>query len=191
MATGTLTDLLERFGVKYADAPEPNPALLAFVRGLGMTMDEAEDFARRGEATIKRRSEDARGDVERASARSKRNVTADLLRRGVLSSGEANTRYAEHAEDKASRLSDIARGGAEGIEAVQAAFAQAQGGLRTKALETTLGVETSEDARKAMLAAQTEAFERDEASAEKWFKREQEAQENFLQHQINLMKGIG
>jgi len=191
MPTGTLEDLLGRFGVEYPGGPEPTPALLAFMRGLGLSLDEAEDMKARSEATIKRRSEDARSDVERAAGRSKRGLTADLLRRGVLSSGEANTRYAEHSEDVGDRLGDIAMGEAEGIDAVRAAFEQASGGYRTRALEKVLGVEGEEDRRKATLAAQTQAFEREEASREEWWTKEQTANEDFLQAQIELMQKHG
>ena len=189
MATpsNTLTDMLARYGVNYPDAPGPTPALLAFMRGLGLTYDEAEDIATRGRDRIDRRAEDARSDVERAATRSKENVVADLVRRGVLGSGEANTRLARHAEDRGERLADIEMGRAESLENIDSAFAQTTGGLRTRALETVLDTETREDARKATLAAQEESFKRQEESRAEWFAKTQEAEEKRLQNQIALL----
>ncbi len=189
--TGTLTDLLSRYGVDYPNAPGPTPALLAFMRGLGMTLDEADELRASARDRIRRRATDAQADVTRAAGRSKENVTADLIRRGVLRSGEANTRYARHAEDVAAARSDIALGEAEGLDAVEQAFQQTRGGLRTRALETVLNTETAEDARRATAAAQSAAFEREEQARVTQFEREREAQENYWRKQEELMRKYG
>ena len=191
MATpsGTLTDMLARFGVKYPNAPEPTPALLAFMRGLGLTSDEAEDMASRSRDRIGRRTEDSRADVERAASRSKENVTADLVRRGVLRSGEANTRYARQAEDKAAAVGEIELSKAEGLDALDAALAQTQGGLRTRALETTLNTETQQDALEATNAARAASYKQQEESQAKWFERTQQAEDERLKRQIAILRG--
>jgi hypothetical protein len=170
MAETGLTPLLADFGISYPDAPRPSPALLAFTRGLGLNLDEAKDRKDRRIGNVKRRSSDARADLNRTSARGKENVTADLLRRGIHSSGEANTRYARHGEDLASASSDIARTEVEGITAAEDAFGQIEGGLRTGAMEKVL-TEEQRQATEAAAAAATEAS---------WTKRE-EADETSYQ----------
>ena len=59
------------------------PALLAFLRGLGMNMSTAEDTKAQATELIGRRATTANEDINRVSARNKQNVTADL-KNGVL-----------------------------------------------------------------------------------------------------------
>jgi len=172
-----LSGLMADFGISYPNAPRPSPALLAFTRGLGMNLDEAEDRSTKQIGRTKRRASDARSDLRRSSARGKENVTADLLRRGIHSSGEANTRYARQAEDVGAAESDIARTEAEGIGAAEDAFQQIGGQLRTGAMETVLGEETRQSTQKAVADATEDSWKRREAADEAAYQRSKAEQD--------------
>lgn len=189
-AESALTPLLADFGVDYPNAPRPSPALLAFTRGLGMTLGEAEDRKGRLIGQVKRRASDSRADLARTSARGKENVTGDLLRRGIHSSGEANTRYARHAEDLAAASSDISRAEVEGTTAAEDAYSQVQGNLRTGALEKVLGEETRQATETAMTEAQTTSFERATAADETSYQRSKAEADRLAAEQEALMREL-
>ena len=70
MATNTgkeMTSLLSRFGIDYKNAPKPTPAMLAFMRGLGMTLDTAADTKERDSSRIKRRTTMTLSDIAERS----------------------------------------------------------------------------------------------------------------------------
>lgn len=190
-ASNALSKVLAGFGVEYPDAPAPSPALLAFARGLGMNLSAAEDTRRQGIEQVEGRSADALDDLSRSSERGKKSLTADLVRRGVLTSGESNTRYARHAEDKADAMTGIARNKVEGISAIDTAFEQSKGAYRTQLLERVLGHETDTATREASSKAQEDLFKRqEEAAAEAWA-REKASQDDYLKKMEELYKKFG
>ncbi len=174
--SGALTTALERFGITYPNAPRPSAALLAFVNGLGMNLGNAEDAKRVGIQHVNRRTTDARQDLARSAERGKENVTADLLRRGIHSSGEANTRYQRQAEDVASKEATIGRSKAEATTAIENAYQATLGAGRTTALDRVLGEETSQAQSDAISAAQEKSWKRQEEAALAADKKQSEAQ---------------
>jgi hypothetical protein len=184
-----MTNLLGRFGVDYKNAPAPTPAMLAFMRGLGMTLDTLTDAKQKQVMRIKDRSTTALGDIDTANERTKTNMLADLVRRGVLRSGESNTRYGQQAENVARQKSGVLRDEAEGIDSADTIYNSGRDQLRQQALERTLDTETNEATRKASLAAQEQSWKRQDAAAELAYRRQREAEERSIQNQIKLMGG--
>jgi hypothetical protein len=186
-----MTTLLGRLGVNYPNAPAANPALLAFLRGVGLNLSTAEDMKARAVQRIEQNTADANSDLERKADRGKRNVTTDLIRRGVLSSGEANTRFAQHAETVGAARSDIQRRRAQGIGDVDDAFRQRHDAMRMQALERVLGVEQQEATEKATAKAQQESYDRATQQQELAYQRERESQDTYYQRLEDLYKRYG
>lgn len=175
-----MTSLLGRFGVDYKNAPAPTPAMLAFARGLGLSLDTADDAKERSVSRIKERTTSTLADIDRGNERTKTNMLADMVRRGVLRSGEANTRYGQQAENVARSKSDALRAQAEGIDAADLMFNDRRDSLRTQALERTLGAETDQANRTAANAAQAESWKRQDDAAELAYQRAKEAEERRI-----------
>jgi hypothetical protein len=186
-----LTDLLSRFGVDYQNAPEPTPALLAFMRGLGMTLDTAETSRRTNELRMKERATQAREEITRQDERTKIRMAGDLQSRGVLNSGETNTRVARQAEDVAKREGQVEQTLAEGIESGSQAFMATQDALRQQALEKVLGVETQNSIDKATAEAQEKAWLRQTEAADLAYQRQKEAQDAAYQAQEDMLRKYG
>jgi hypothetical protein len=191
VASKEMTDLLKTFGVSYPNAPQPTPALLAFLRGIGLNMSTAEDAKRRAIERIGASTTDAMTDIDRAAGRSKQNVTADLVRRGVLSSGESNTRYARHAEDVGEQKGDVTRASATAKEAAEVAYQNARDAARQQALDRVINAETDQNAQRAASRAQEEAFKRQQAAADQAWQRQQQAQNDSIARQEQLMREYG
>ena len=152
-----MTDLLSGLGVSYNNAPNPTPALLAFLTGIGLNVQSAADVKSRALERIGTATSDAMADIDRSSARSKQNLTGSLIQAGTLSSGEANTRYAKQAEDTATAQSDVQRSAATQTEAATDAYTQARDLARQQALDRILGAEQDQATQKATSAAQVDS----------------------------------
>ena len=177
----SLTNMLSRFGINYPNAPAPTPAMAAFQRGIGMSMDTAEDAARVNELRMRERATQSREEITRQNDRSLTRMTGDLQSRGVLSSGETNTRVARQAEDVAKQQGDVEQNLAEGVDRSQQGLAATSNMYGQQLLERTLGVETDTDQRKAVAAAQEQSWTRQtEADAAAWT-RQSEADERTYQ----------
>jgi len=183
-----MTNLLNTFGVSYPNAPQPTPALLAYLRGVGLSLSTAEDVKRRAIERIGAATSDAMSDIDRTAGRTKQNVTADLVRRGVLVSGESNTRYARHAEDVGAQRADVLRSKAEQSETAEMGYRSAKDAARQAALERVIGVEQEQAVQKATSAAETRGYQRQESAADKAWAREKAAQEAALTRQEKLMR---
>jgi hypothetical protein len=187
-ASKELTDLLSTFGVSYPNAPQPTPALLAFLRGVGLNVSTAEDVKRRAIERIGAATSDAMADIDRSAGRAKQNITADLQRRGVLSSGESNTRYARQAEDVAASKSDVQRGAAQAGESAEDAYRSAADLARQQALDRVIGAEQDQFNRTASSAAQSEAYKRQQEAEDLAWQRQKTSQDESVKRQEELMK---
>jgi hypothetical protein len=188
----SMTSLLSRFGVDYKNAPAPTPATLAFMRGLGLSLDTMTAAKDKQVSRIKDRTTSRMGDIDVANERTKTNMLGDLVRRGVLRSGESNTRYGQQAENVARQKSDALRDQAEGIDAAEFGSNTGADSLRTRALETVLGSETTQAQEKAALKAQEESYKRQDEAAELAYTRGREAEERALKAQEDfLRRGLG
>lgn len=187
----TLSALLADFGISYPNAPAPTPALLAFVRGLGMNLQQSADVRRQGLGQVSSRTLAAHEDIARSAARGKQNITADLIRRGVLRSGEAGTRYGRQAEDVANKRADVERGRTEATQAIENAYEQARGTYRQQALERVLSSEEEQTTREAASKAQEESWRRQEEASQKAYQQQQAANEEYLRRMEELYKTYG
>lgn len=183
-----LQTLLKNLGVDYKNAPVPTPALLAFLRGVGSSLSTAEDLRRRAVEQINQRSAAAVQDLERAGERAKTSLTSNLIARGVLRSGEANTRYAEHEQDVAARRASIERDRVSGVSQADMAYQQARDQARQQALERVLGVEEQQQANFAAAKAQYDAILQQMREADRAWERERQAMEENIRRQEELMK---
>jgi len=170
-----LTDLLKKIGVNYENAPTPTPALLAFLRGLDKNMSTYEDTRNTNLRLIGNRAATATEDINRSADRSKINVTADLIRRGVLQSGEATGRYARGDEDKAAKITTLGNTTAEGSAAADSAYQTGVDALRQSALEKVMETEMQQQAAAGQSAAQTSALQAQKEAAELAYQRQQAA----------------
>lgn len=183
-----LSSLLTDFGIDYPNAPAPTPALLAFMRGLGMNLGQSEDVRRQGLANISSKIATANESINRSYDRAKQNTTADLIRRGVLSSGEANTRYARQDEDVAAKRAEVEQNRTEATQAVENAYEQARGTYRQQALERVLSTEEQQATQKATQEAQDLSWKRQEEASQKAYDQQKAAQDAALAKQEEWIK---
>jgi hypothetical protein len=173
-------DILDRFQIDVNQAPAVTPALLAYLRGLGMNLSTAEDVRAQRLATISNVANEAVSQQGRDYQQSRKTRTGDLVRRGMLRSGEASTEYGQLAEENQKKLSDIYTGKATGTAGIEQGFAQSRDTLRQGALEQLLGAETQERVQKATSEASTAAI-----------KAQADAQQKYLDQMVALAaKGI-
>jgi hypothetical protein len=190
-ASKAMTDLLQTLGVSYPNAPAPTPALLAFLNGIGLNLATAEDVKRRAIDRIGASATDAMADIDRTAGRTKQNVTADIVRRGVLESGEANTRYARHAEDVAESKSDVEKAKAAGVEGAETSYTSSTSALRQQALDRLIGAEQDQSAQAAQSKAQADAIKAAQDAADVAWQRQQESQNSSIARQEELYHQYG
>jgi len=182
-----ITNLLQTFGVSYPNAPQPTPALLAFLKGIGLNLSTAEDVKRRAIERIGASTSDAMADIDRAAGRNKQNITADLVRRGILSSGESTTRYARQAEDVGAQQSDVTRTSAQAKETAEDAYRQSQDLARQQALDRVIGAEQEQATQSATAKAQADALKAQQAAADLSWQRQQQATSDALKQQTDAI----
>ena len=185
-----LTSMLERYGINYDNAPEATPALLAFMRGMGMSLDTAEDTRRQNDLCIRQPANMSREDLARQDERTRESITTDVQRRGVLSSGETNTRFARQAEDRAAREARIAQTSAEGLERNEQGYNTLRDQLGQQALEKTLGVETSQAVQSASARAQEEAIRARQRESDLAWERQKALMEQQRRQTANQFRDL-
>jgi len=183
-----LIDLLAGMGVHYGGNAQPTPALLAFLNGIGLNMSSAEDLKRRAIERIGAASSDAMSDIDRTAGRTKQNITADLVRRGVLSSGESNTRYAQQAEDVGAQQRDVQRTKTNAIEDAETGLSDAQARAKQAALERVVNEEENQATSSAVARQQEEARRAQQEANDLNYARSRAAQEDALRQQLDLIK---
>lgn len=142
-------DVLARLRIDVQQAPAATPGLLAFLRGVGLNLSTAEDTRAR---SIGETEADYTAGTQRAyedSRRERRNMTGDLINRGMLRSGEANTRYADQATRAQERMSDMARARAGRLSTIDSAYRNAEDSFRQQSLERLISSEEAAAVQKA------------------------------------------
>lgn len=182
-----LTNLLSTLGVSYPNAPQPTPALLAFLNGIGLNLQTAADLKTRAIQRIGQATSDAMADIDRNAGRTKQNVTADLVRRGMLSSGEANTRYARQAEDVAVRQRDVTRARTTAEEDATNSYNQARDLARQQALDRVIQTEQEQQSAAATAKAQQDAYQQQVDLANQQNAAYQAATDKATQAQIDAI----
>jgi len=185
-----LTTLLGRFGIEYPDAPRATPQLLALMRGLGMTMDTAEDIQRNVQQRVEGRSADSMQDIARADERRRGSITSGLQQANVLSSGAANTRYARQAENVLAAQSDVQRKKADAIADSENSLAMTGTAARQSALERLLSEEERQATTEATAKERVSSFERQREEADFQYQREKAARDAYLATQVQAYGGV-
>jgi hypothetical protein len=153
-----MTNLVGRLGIDYPNAPQASPGLLAYLRGVGLSYSTAEDARNASIGRIQANTPLQIANINRASDTERQNLTGNLAQRGVLSSGEANLRYANQAAGVAQKISDVNRAAATGVGQAQTAYTQSTDQLRQQALEKLLSAETEQASQRATSQAQAQAY---------------------------------
>ena len=186
-----LTDMLSRFGIDYPNAPRATPQLLAFMRGLGMSYDTAEDVQRQQIQKIEGRSADSMADIARGDQRKRQSITSSQQASNVLSSGATNTRFARQAEDVLAAQSDVTRKKAEGIADAGSNLSMIQDNLRQKANERVITEEERQATQAAMSEEQVRDFNARREEADFVYEREKAARDAYLKQQEDLYANVG
>jgi hypothetical protein len=190
-ANPEMTDLLSKLGVDYPNAPAATPALLAFLRNLGLNLDSAAAAKQASIDRIARASDDASARLGRIGENEKKNVTADLIRRGVLQSGEANTRYGQQAASLGERTGDIQRTRSEGIAQAGDVYQNALNVARTQATGQVMQSELEQQQKDAEAKAQAEQWKQQQAAADLAYQRSQAALDAQNRKQEELLAKYG
>lgn len=183
----TLTNLLKGFGIDYPKGPRATPQLLAFMRGMGMSVETAEDQFEAAREQLQLRAADAAGDLDISDQRRRRTLAVDAQRRGALVSGATNSAFARQAEDKLRAQADIERRLAEGVSEASSGLEAFKDSARQKALETVLAEETSQATTDAQMRAQTEAAQNALSESDLAYERQRQAEERAARRQIDLI----
>jgi hypothetical protein len=146
--------VLSKLQLDAKQTPFMNPALIAYLRGVGMTLSSAEDTRARNKGDVERDYQRDTEDTERNASMAKRNLTNRLVSRGVLQSGEANTRFTEGDQAKDRQLASVATRKADRLTAVDSAYRGVEDSLRQGTTERLLSAEQDEANRKAVEEAQ-------------------------------------
>lgn len=162
-------DVLDRLRVDVNNAPAVTPALLAYLRGLGMDLSTAEDIRAQRIGRLGSDATEAIQKQERAYELARTGTTADLVRRGTLRSGEAGTRFARVSAANQERIADIYSARARGTEEAEQQFATGRDTLRRTALEQLLNAETQQGIQKATSEANTAAIKAQQEAQQKYY----------------------
>jgi hypothetical protein len=153
-----MTTLVGRLGIDYPNAPQASPGLLAYLRGVGLSFSTAEDTRNASVGRIQANTPLQIANIQRAADMERQNLTGNLQQRGVLSSGEANMRYANQAAGTAQRISDVNRAAAQGVSQAQTSYTQSVDQMRQQALEKLLGAEQEQTTQRATSQAEASAY---------------------------------
>jgi len=181
-----MTNLLSGFGIKYPNAPRATPALLAYLRGVGLSTDLAKDQFRETKAEIDRQAADSMGDLRVADQRRRVGIANNAASRGALVSGATNTDYAEQAEDLARSQADIKRRQAEAIGAASRGRDTFMDSTRQQALERVIGEEQRQDTQEATSKAEVAAINRAQRESDLAYARQKNMQQEALKAQVAL-----
>ncbi len=130
------------------------PALLAYLRGVGMTLSTAEDRRAGARNSAELDYQRNAGDTERRFDQSKKNLTTGLVSRGILQSGEAGTRYAENDQERGRAMNDVGMSRSNRLTAIDQAYNDVADQLRQGTTERMLSTEQEEANRRAVEDAQ-------------------------------------
>jgi hypothetical protein len=175
-AQRSLTDMLSGFGIDYPDGPRATPALLTFLRGIGLSKDVAADNRDSIIGTAEGKAADRRSDLARDSRRRRENITADAESRGALVSGATNKQFARETEDRVAQQADIERALAGEIEGAERLFATREDELRQRALETTIGEEQRQATEEAQQKETVRRFNQEQTQRDYEYERARKAQ---------------
>ena len=186
-----LTDMLGRFGIDYPNAPRATPQLLAFMRGLGMSMDTLEDVSRQQQSKAEGRSADSMADINRNDQRTQQQISAVQQSRNVLSSGATNSKFARQAQDVVAAQSDVLRTEADTIGDIRSNLAMGQDNLRLTANERVIDEETRQANADATAQEQIRNFNQQQTETDFQNAEAQAARDEYIKQQQALYQNVG
>jgi hypothetical protein len=137
-----------------SNKPFYSPALMAYLRGVGMSLSMAEDNRATAQGQANRDYQRSLQDTNRNYTEGRRNMTADLVSRGILRSGEANDRYTKQDDAKARETNRISTSRADRMTAINKAYHGVEDTLRQQTVERMLTAEQEAADRAATAKAQ-------------------------------------
>lgn len=171
-----MADILASIGVNAGGSPAITPALLAYFRGLGISMDELDGQVAAVRTSATNRAAASKEATGEQYHRAERNTVASLASRGVLSSGEAGTKFGELQSDRLRAFDTIDRGAADEVAGAESSVAGQRDALRRTALERYLGADTDYRNEQARTAAEQRAAEKEREYWDRLYQQqEQEA----------------
>src|SRR5215471_10301468 len=155
-APTAISPYLSQFGISGVDnaMPTATPAILAFLRGMGMSWDQLGEQRTNQLNTVAAQSQQARQALDTQAQAQQRNLTADTVLRGQMASGLAGQRSADLANAIGKQYGTIDANDAQQRAGIELGYAQGQDQLRQNALERLLNERQGQDVQKATLAEQ-------------------------------------
>jgi len=147
-------EILTKLQVDAQDRPFYTPALLAYFRGVGMSLSQAEDNRAASMFSASRAYQQDQEGLQRGYEQGRKSITGGLQSRGVLMSGEAIDRYNKQDEEKARASNQLDTGLADRRTAIDTAYRQVEDSLRQQSTERLLGAEQDDATRRATEDAQ-------------------------------------
>ena len=148
------SSVLSKLRLDAQNKPFYTPALMAYLRGVGLSLSTAEDTRAQGRGQTQRDYQTRNDTIERDYTEGRRNMTGNLQARGILRSGESNTRYNEQDQARARAVDSNEVNRADRLSAVDRAYNQVEDSLRQQTTERLLQAEQEDADRKATEAAQ-------------------------------------
>lgn len=146
--------VLQQLNLDAQDKPFYTPALLAYMRGVGMSLSQAEDNRANAQFEAQRSYQQGVDELGRVSAADRKNLTAGLQDRGVLRSGEATNRYNEQDNAKARTSNALETTKSDRMRAIDTAYGQVEDTLRQQTTERLMTAEQDDADRRAVEEAQ-------------------------------------
>ena len=148
------TGVLGKLRLDASNRPFYTPALMAYLRGVGMSLSQAEDTRARSRGEAQTDYQSQMDSAQRDYETGRRNTTSSLVSRGVLRSGESDRRYTEQDQANARRQNDIEAAKSNRLTAVDRAYQGVEDSLRQQTTERLLQAEQEDADRKAVQDAQ-------------------------------------
>lgn len=148
------TSVLQKLRLDAQNRPFYTPALMAYLRGVGLSLSQAEDTRAQNRGEAQRSYQQRNDTIERDYAQGRRTLAGRLQARGILRSGESNQRFNEQdqARARASNTNETDR--ANRLSAIDNAYNRVEDTLRQQTTEQLLQAEQADADRRAQEAAQ-------------------------------------
>jgi hypothetical protein len=146
--------VLSQLQLDAQDKPFYTPALLTYLRGVGLNLNSAQADAALARGNADRAWQESTQIAGQDYEKAQRNLVGSLATAGTLRSGEANRRFTEQGQQQSQRLASLDTGKAERLQAIDRAYRSTEDSLRQGTTERLMGAEQDEATRRATEEAQ-------------------------------------
>jgi uncharacterized membrane protein YccC len=157
--------IYSQLGIDPSIAPQPSPALLTYLRGLGLDMGMVQEQKQRRLATVAANKIRQDAQIAEANTKANENKVADSSARGVTNSGENDKGLAEVANQTLKAYNESSLGAAADTADAEREASMATAGITRSATEYLLQMSEQQQREAAQQAAQME-MERARMTAE-------------------------